>query len=172
LQQVTIANGETMTGRDTRRDDEPLRLDRLHRDILAPQLDAFIAAAPDAAARAPYEVLRAALDTLEVPPELAARLGAIAELAITSGRVRNAYGPGAELALWALFQKTPRGREIAASVAALNAALKPLQGQTIETLNAIARAPGAYALTIKTAQCELVIRFEPAGVRLESLEVG
>jgi hypothetical protein len=157
---------------DARKTDESLRLDRLHRDILAPQLDAFIAAAPDAAARAPYEVLRAALDTLEVPTELAARLGAIAELAINSGRVRSAYGPGAELALWALYQKTPRGREIAASVAALNAALKPLEGQTIESLNAIARAPGAYALTIKTAQCELVIRFEPAGVRLESLEVG
>jgi hypothetical protein len=157
---------------DARKTDEPLRLDRLHRDILAPQLDAFIAAAPDAAARAPYEALRAALATLNVPPELAARLGAIAELAITSGRVRSAYGPGAELALWALFQKTPRGRDIAASVAALNTALKPLEGQTIESLNAIARAPGAYALTIKTAQCELVIRFEPAGVRLESLEVG
>jgi hypothetical protein len=157
---------------DGTRKDEPLQLDRLHRDVLAPQLDAFIAAAPDAAARAPYEVLRAALDTLEVPPELATRLGAIAELAITSGRVRSAYGPGAELALWALFQKTPRGRDIAASVASLNAALKPLEGQTIEALTAIARAPGAYALTIKTAQCELVIRFEPAGVRLESLDVG
>lgn len=161
-----------MTADSPCKDNEPLKLDRLHRDILAPQLDAFIAAAPDAAARAPYEALRAALDMLEVPPELAARLGAIAELAITSGRVRSAYGPGAELALWALFQKTPRGRDIAASVAALNTALKPLEGQTIESLNAIARAPGAYALTIKTAQCELVIRFEPAGVRLESLEVG
>jgi len=86
--------------------------------------------------------------------------------------VREAYGPGAELALWGLFQKTPRGRDIAASVAALNAALKPLAGQTIESLNAVARAPGAYALTIKTDQCQLVIRFEPAGVRIESLEVG
>jgi len=66
----------------------------------------------------------------------------------------------------------PRGREIAASVAAINAALKPLEGQTIESLSVIARAPGAYALTIKTSQCELVLRFEPAGVRLESLEVG
>src|SRR5579863_766412 len=136
-----------MTEHDAHKDDEPLRLDRLHRDVLAPQLDAFIAAAPDAAARAPYEVLRAALDTLEVPPELTARLGAIAELAITSGRVRNAYGPGAELALWVLFQKTPRGREIAASVAALNAALRTLEGQTVEGITAIARAPGAYALT-------------------------
>src|SRR5258707_11378192 len=132
-----------MAHRDPAKSDESLRLEQLHRDILAPQLDVFIAAAPDAAARAPYEALRAALDTLEVPPELAARLGAIAELAITSGRVRDAYGPGAELALWALFQKTPRGREIAASVAALNTALKPLEGQTIESLNAIARAPGA-----------------------------
>jgi hypothetical protein len=151
---------------------EPLKLERLHRDILAPQLDAFIAAAPDAAARAPYQALRAALETLEVPPELAARLGAVAELAITSGRARNAYGPGAELALWALFQKTPRGREIAASVAALNAAMRPLAGQTIESVSAIARAPGAYAIAVKTSQCELVIRFEPAGVRVESLEVG
>jgi hypothetical protein len=161
-----------MTADAVRKGDEPLRLDRIHRDILAPQLDAFIAAAPDAAARTPYEALRAALDTLEVPPELTARLGAIAELAISSGRVRSAYGPGAELALRALYQKTPRGREIAASVAALNEALKPLEGQTIEGVGAIARTPGAYALTIKTSQCELVIRFEPAGVRLESLEVG
>jgi hypothetical protein len=153
-------------------DDAPLKIDQLHRDILAPQLDAFVSAVPDAAARAPYEALRAALDTLNIPPTLAARLGAIAELAITSGRVRAAYGPGAELALWGLFQRTPRGRDIAASVAALNAALKPLAGQTIESLNAVAHAPGAYALTIKTDQCQLVIRFEPAGLRIESLEVG
>jgi len=161
-----------MVARDAAKSDEPLKLDRLHRDILAPQLDVFIAAAPDATARAPYEALRAALDTLEVPPELAARLGAIAELAITSGRVREAYGPGAELALWALYQKTPRGREIAESVVELNAAMKPLAGQAIEGVTAISRAPGAYALTIKTDQCQMVIRFEPAGVRIESLEVG
>jgi len=161
-----------MVARDAAKSDEPLKLDRLHRDILAPQLDVFIAAAPDATARAPYEALRAALDTLEVQPELAARLGAIAELAIASGRVREAYGPGAELALWALYQKTPRGREIAESVAALNAAMKPLAGQAIEGVTAISRAPGAYALTIKTDQCQMVIRFEPAGVRIESLEVG
>jgi hypothetical protein len=161
-----------MVARNAMEGDEPLKLERLHRDILAPQLDVFIAAAQDATARAPYEALRAALDTLEVPPELTARLGAIAELAITSGRVRAAHGPGAELALWALYQKTPRGREIAESVAALNAAMKPLIGQAIEGVTAISRAPGAYALTIKTDQCQVVIRFEPAGVRIESLEVG
>ena len=54
----------------------------------------------------------------------------------------------------------------------MNAAMKPLAGQAIEAINAISRAPGAYALMIKTDQCQVVIRFEPAGVRIESLEVG
>jgi len=83
---------------------EALRLDRLQRDILVPQLESFLAAAPDAEARDPYLALREALDKLEVPPELTARLGAIAEVLLTSGRVRHLYGPGAELSLWSLFQ--------------------------------------------------------------------
>jgi hypothetical protein len=151
---------------------EPLRLDRLQRDILVPQLESFLAAAPDAAARAPYLALREALDTLEIPPELAARLGAIAEVLLTSGRVRSLYGPGAELSLWSLFQKTPRGRDVANSLEAANAAFKRLAGQAIESINAAARAPGAYALTIKTAEVQLVVRFEPAGIRLENIEVS
>ncbi len=152
--------------------DEPLKLDRLQRDILAPQLESFLAAAPDAEARAPYLALREAVDALEVPPELAARLGAIAEVLLTSGRVRNLYGPGAELSLWSLFQKTPRGRAVASSIEAANAALTRLAGQPIENISATARGPAAYALTIKTAELQVVVRFEPAGIRLENVEVG
>lgn len=149
-----------------------LRLEPIHRDILAPQIDAFLKAASDEHAREQYLELRAAIDALEVPGELAARLGAVAEVLLTSGRVRNAYGPGAELALWSLYQKTPRGREVAESIAAMNAALKRIEGQTLEFVNAAARGPGAYVLTVKTAECQLVLRFEPAGVRIESVEVG
>jgi hypothetical protein len=156
----------TATGNET------LRLDRLQHDILVPQLESFLAAAPDAAARAPYLALREALDTLEIPPELAARLGAVAEVLLTSGRVRSLYGPGAELSLWSLFQKTPRGRDVANSLEATNAAFKRLAGQAIESISAAARAPGAYSLTIKTAEVQLVVRFEPAGIRLESIEVS
>lgn len=152
--------------------DESLKLDRLQRDILAPQLEAFLAAAPDGEARSAYLALRDAFDALEVPAELTARLGAMAEVLLSSGRVRNLYGPGAELSLWALFQKTPRGREVSASVEAANAALKRLTGQSVEMVSAIARGPGAYALTIKTAQLQLVMRFEPAGIRFENVEVG
>lgn len=152
--------------------DEPLRLDRLQRDILVPQLESFLAAAPDAQARAAYVELREALDALEVSQQLAGRLGAIVEVLLTSGRVRNLYGPGAELSLWSLFQKTPRGRAVASSLDAANAALKRLAGQAIEAISAVARGPGAYALTIKTAEIQVVVRFEPAGVRLENVEVG
>ena len=153
-------------------DDQSLKLDRLQRDILAPQLDSFLAAAPDPEARAPYAALREAIENLEVPASLEERLGAIAEVLLTSGRVRAAYGPGAELSLWSLFRKTPRGREIDSSVAMMNAALSRLNGQPLESAIAAARGPGAYALTLRTPECQLVLRFEPSGVRLENVEIG
>lgn len=149
-----------------------LTLDRLQRDILAPQLDSFLAAAPDEAARAPYLALREAIEGMEVPAALEDRLGAIAEVLLSSGRVRAAYGPGAELSLWALFRKTRRGREIDQSVEAMNAALRRLNGQPLQSAIAAVRGPGAYALTLKTPECQLVLRFEGAGVRLENAEFG
>ncbi|HLW71847.1 MAG TPA: hypothetical protein VKS22_14630 [Candidatus Binataceae bacterium] len=149
-----------------------MKLDELQRDILLPQIDAFLAAAPDAAARAQYATLRAAIAALEVPEALSERLGAIAEVLLSSGRVRDTHGPGANLALWALFQATPRGRGILASVAGVNAALKRLEGQTLEFVSAVARAPGVYSLTLKNAEMQLILRFEPSGVRIESAEVG
>jgi hypothetical protein len=149
-----------------------IKLDRLQRDALAPQLDAFLAATSDLEGLEAYSALREAIGRLEVPEELCARLGAITEIAITSGRVRAAHGPGAELALWSLYQKTPKGKAVAASITALNHALGGLQGQPLEHALAIARGPGAYALTLKTAECQLTIRFEPDGVRVESAEFG
>jgi hypothetical protein len=151
---------------------EPLKLDRLQRDILIPQLESFLAAAPDSHGRAAYLALREAIALLEVGPELAERLGAIIEVLLTSGRARNLYGPGAELSLWSLFQKTPRGREIAGSLDAVNAAFKRLAGQGIAGISAAARGPAAYALTIKTDEVQVVVRFEPSGVRLENVELG
>jgi len=79
--------------------------------------------------------------------------------------------PGAELSLNALFMKTPRGREVAQSLAELNKALATLKGQTVEQITSTQRSPGAYALTLKTSGCQIVIRFEQAGVRVETLEV-
>jgi hypothetical protein len=150
---------------------EPITLDTLQHDLLIPQVQAFLDATSDAQAREVYGALAAAIERLEVPPELAARLGAIVEVALTSGRIRKLFGPGAELSLNALFMKTPRGREIAQSLSELNKALATLKDQKIEQITASQRSPGAYALTIKTGGCQLIVRFEQAGVRIESLEV-
>jgi hypothetical protein len=148
-----------------------IELDSLQRDVLIPQIDAFLAATSDASAREVYEALKSAVVAMKIPAALQPRLGAIVEVALTSGRVRKLFGPGAELGLNALFVKTPRGQEIAASIGELNRALGELRGQTIEHITTTQRSPGAYSLTIKSDKCQIVIRFEPAGVRVESLEV-
>jgi hypothetical protein len=150
----------------------PVKLDELQRDLMSPQIDAFLAAAPDEAARAPYAGLRTAIATLEVPDDLADRMGSLIEVLLSSGRIRHGHGPGAELALWALFQQTPRGRDLIASIDGVNAALKGIVGQPLEFVSAVARGPGAYALTLRTRELQMVVRFEAAGVRIESVEVG
>jgi hypothetical protein len=160
-----------MASDDTPTAGESIALDTLQRDILIPQIQAFLDATNDPQAREVYLALKSAIESLEVPTELQARLGAIVEVALTSGRVRRLFGPAAELSLNALFTKTPRGREVAQSLAELNRALASLKGQTVEQITSTQRSPGAYSLTLKTSGCQLVIRFEQSGVRVESLEV-
>ena len=160
-----------MASDDTPGTGESIKLDTLQRDVLIPQIQAFLDATTDPQAREVYLTLKTAIESLEVPPDLQLRLGAIVEVALTSGRIRRLFGPGAELSLNALFLKTPRGREVAQSLAELNKALASLKGQTVEQITSSQRSPGAYSLTVKTSGCQIVIRFEQAGVRVESLEV-
>jgi hypothetical protein len=160
-----------MASDDTPASGESIALDTLQRDILIPQIQAFLDATNDPQAREVYLALKTAVESLAVPADLQLRLGAIVEVALTSGRVRRLFGPAAELSLNALFTKTPRGREVAQSLAELNKALASLKGQAVEQIAASQRAPGAYSMTVKTSGCQIVIRFEPSGVRVESLEV-
>jgi hypothetical protein len=160
-----------MASDDQPKPGESITLDSLQHDILIPQIQAFLDATNDPQARDIYLALKMAIESLEVPSDLQPRLGAIVEVALTSGRVRRLFGPGAELSLNAVFLKTPRGREVAQSLTELNKALATLKGQTVEQITSTQRSPGAYSLTVKTSGCQIVIRFEQAGVRVESLEV-
>lgn len=144
----------------------------MQRNVLAPQIQAFLDATSDTAAREVYGALQDAVQALSVPVELAGRLGAVIEIALASGRVRRLFGAGAELSLAALFRKTPQGRELAAVLDSVNQAFAQLEGQTVESLSATLRAPGAYALTIKTSGSQIVLRFDQTGVRVENVEVN
>jgi hypothetical protein len=148
-----------------------LELDDLQRAVLLPQVEAFIDATPESAGHDTYVALRESVARGTVGADLLARLGVIVEVALASGRVRKLFGPAAEHSLTSLFQKTPRGQEIASAIAAVNAALAKLRGGAVESATVSLRAPGAYALTLRTAGCQLVLRFEQAGVRVESIEV-
>ena len=148
-----------------------LRLDPLQRDALAAPIGAFAAAARDPAARTGWQDLAAAVAAMEVPQPLLERLGAVVEAALASGQARREGGAGAELAMRALFIKTPRGRTAADSVASLNTALGALGGQSLRAASAALRGPGVYALTLETSRLRLVIGFGPDGVRIESAEV-
>src|SRR5258708_5588020 len=160
-----------MAGDDAPQTGETITLDSLQHHIPIPPIHAVLHPTHQPQAREGYLALKTAIHTLEVPANLQARLGAIVEVALTSGRVRRLFGPVAELSLNSLFMKTPRGREVAASLAELNKSLASLKGQTVEQITSTQRSPGAYALTLKTSGCQIVIRFEQAGVRVESLEV-
>ena len=153
-------------------DDTPLTLDDLQRQALLQQIAAFAQANPDPQSQQDYQALAEAASRLQVPAQLLPRLSAILEISLGGDRIRRTSGPGAHLALMALFQKTPRGKVLAAEVSALNAALAQLKDHQLTEISAAQRGPGTYTLTLGTPACRMVIRFERDGVRIESLDVG
>ena len=153
-------------------DDAPLILDDLQRQVVLQQIALFAQANPDPQAQQDYVALADAVARLEVPAAMVPRLTAILEVSLSGERIRRTAGPAAHLALLALFQKTARGKELAAQLSALNAALAQLKDQQISELSAAQRGPGIYTLTVATQACRMVIRFEPDGVRVETLDVG
>ncbi len=150
----------------------PLTLDDLQRQVLLQQIALFAQANPDPQAQQDYQALADAAARMEIPAALLPRLSAILEISLSGDRIRRTSGPGAHLALMALFQKTPRGKALAAEVGALNTALAQLSNQQLTEISAAQRGPGTYTLTLGTPACRMVIRFEPGGVRVESLDVG
>jgi hypothetical protein len=123
-------------------------------------------------ARAPYQRLQKSLeDNLEISPDLNPYLGMMIESSIITGNAKR-FGAGVQQSMVALFQKLPNGKAIADSISAINAALEKLKGHPIEQVSTTLRAPGSYALTLKTDQLQMVIIFDRTGLSIESLEVN
>jgi hypothetical protein len=149
-----------------------IQLDSTQREVILGEIKNMLAAPLSADARAPYEELRKCVEeNLDLPPELNPYLSIVIESAIITGNAKR-YGAGVQQSMVALFQKTTRGKAIADSIDAINAALDKVKGHVIEQVSTTLRAPGSYALTLKTDQLQMVIVFDRAGLSIESLEVN
>jgi hypothetical protein len=95
----------------------------------------------------------------------------ILELGLQTGRIRALYGPGGEQAALRLYRKLPHGAEVAASVDAVNDALRALAGRELESVQVRAIGPGAFALTAQAGGAELSIHLDRQGARLSSVGV-
>jgi len=151
---------------------EALKLDELQRDLVLSLVQSFAAAAPQSGGRDAYAALEEAVAKTEVPAKLVPSLGAIVEVALSTGRVRSVFGPAAELSLTALFRRTPRGVTIGASFGELNRALAKLKGRPLNEISAAFRKPGVCTLTIAAGEYRIVVRFDSDGGAVEGIETG
>ncbi len=149
-----------------------IKLDSIQREALLGEIKNMLAAPLSPDARAPYERLKKCVeDGLEIPPDLSPCLSVMIESSIITGNARR-FGAGVQQSMVALFQKTLAGKAIADSIAAINAALAKVKGHLVEQVSTTLRAPGSYALTLKTDQLAMVIVFDRSGLSIESLEVN
>ena len=149
-----------------------VKLDSTQREVILGEIKNMLVAPLSDDARAPYEQLRKCVEeNLDLPPELNPYLSIVIESAIITGNAKR-YGAGVQQSMVALFQKTSRGKAIADSIDAINAALAKVKGHVIEQVSTTLRAPGSYAVTLKTDQLQMVIVFDRAGLSIESLEVN
>ena len=149
-----------------------LKLDSIQREALLGEIQRMLAAPLPPDARAPYERLNKCIeDSLEIPSDLNPHLGMMIESSIISGHAKR-FGAGVQQSMVALFQKLPNGKAIADSIGSINAALEKVKGHAIDQISTTLRAPGSYAMTLKTDQLQMVILFERSGLSIESLEVN
>jgi hypothetical protein len=151
---------------------EGIKLDSTQREVLLGEIKNMLAAPLSPDVRLRYERLEACVnDSAEIAPELGPYLSMMIESSIITGNAKR-FGAGVQQSMVALFQKTLAGKSIADSISAVNAALEKLKGHAIEQVSTMLRAPGSYALTLKTDQMMMVIILDRSGLSIESLEVN
>jgi hypothetical protein len=151
---------------------EGIKLDSIQREALLGEIKNMLAAPLPPGARASFERLSQCIDaSLDIPPDLNHYLSMLIERSIITGNAKR-FGAGVQQSMVALFQKTLPGKAIADSISAINAALGKVKGHAIEQVSTTLRAPGSYALTLKTDQLMMVIIFDRSGLSIESLEVN
>ena len=149
-----------------------VRVETDARDVLAAEAAALRETITDPDARDGYLALAAAVAGGEVEDELVPALERLLDLGLRTGRVRRVHGPHAESALARVFNGTPAGLSLAATLAEVNGALGALRGQPLDRLTFAARGPGSYTLSIETPVAGLTLDIGPGGVAVKDVSVG
>jgi hypothetical protein len=149
-----------------------LRLSATEQELLAPEVRAFASVHPDQAGRRRYEALANSIESGGVPQESLDDLARVLEIGLQSGRVRRVYGADGEMALGRIYQRTPRGAEATSAATAVTRALEALRGQVIDEVRVTALGPGAYSVLLDTQQCQITVRLDRSGVRVDSVALG
>lgn len=149
-----------------------MRINATEQELLVPEITLFAAALHDPAAHSRYEELRAAVEEGEVEEDLVGHLSNVLEIGLQSGRLRRFYGADGEQALAKLFHRTPAGAALADEARAVTQALSALHGQSLADIRVSALGPGSYGLMIDTDRCQINLRLDRSGVRVENVAVG
>jgi hypothetical protein len=138
-------------------------------EVARAEAQAVLAMVHDETRRAKLADVVAAIDEGEVDGADADALAELLELGLSTGRVRQVYGPEGEQAALKLFRRLPLGKELAETTRELNEALGALEGRTISAISVSAVGPGEYGVTISTEDFEIALRLGKAGARVASI---
>jgi hypothetical protein len=148
------------------------RLTAVEQELLAAEIRLVAQVHPNPATRQEYAELLGFVESGEVPADRLDQLATILEIGLESGRLRRLYGADGELALSRIFQRTPRGARLAADAAAVTQALGALRGQVIDEIRVTALGPGAYGVLVDTERCQVTLRLDRGGARVDSVALG
>ena len=149
-----------------------MQISTTEQELLTPEIAAFAAAMHDPAARARYAALAEAVSAGEVGDDLVDGLATVLEVGLLNGRFRRLHSADGEQTLQRVYQRTPVGAARAAEAAAVTKALVALQGHVIQEITLSTSGPGGYSLTIDTDRCEINVRLDRGGARVNSVEIG
>ncbi|HLJ68284.1 MAG TPA: hypothetical protein VKX16_13075 [Chloroflexota bacterium] len=149
-----------------------MRIQATEQELLVQEIAALGTVLRNPETRARYADLRAAIEAGDVPDELLGHLGNVLELGLQSGRLRKLYGADGEQALAHVFRRTPPGASLSEAASEVTKALSGIRGQTVEDITVSALGPGSYGVTIDTDRCQLTMRLDRAGVRIENVAIG
>jgi len=149
-----------------------MRIEAVEQELLAPEIMILAKSLPDPESREKYLALHEAVRDGEVGEDFLGHLGTLLEISLESGRVRHFYGADGEQTLVKLFRRTPTGKALSGAAHDVSESLAGLQGQVLEEVKVSALGPSSYSVTIDTDRCQLTMRIDRGGVRLENVAVG